>query len=249
MRIIKLLALLICQILFFSCSEQGIYVDNTSKQIVERNQLVTQSVKLLTPGCNLLPNIDKNIQDTILRRLASDIALERTGYKQGLFPYLKSTVKFVPTIVVSRTWKHMDEDAKLFQISKDIVCFYGQNEKGEMMCFRAIYTDNSHFTKDTNPKMYRANVELFGQEFADKLIEKIRNARGAEAWSIGLGGLRNEEVEFAKSHSDDGTFFTLVRDRYSFPIICFFKDKKVYCCCKNNQDEWGMERLENYLER
>ncbi|WP_303187653.1 hypothetical protein [Bacteroides finegoldii] len=63
----------------------------------------------------------------------------------------------------------MNEDAELFQMSKDIVCFYGQNEKGETMYFRAVYTDNSHFTKDTNPKMYRANVELFGQEFADSL--------------------------------------------------------------------------------
>lgn len=44
-------------------------------------------------------------------------------------------------------------------------------------------------------------------------------------------------------------FFALVRDRYSFPVICFFKDKKVYCCHKNNQDKWGMEPLEVYLER
>ena len=30
----------------------------------------------------------------------------------------------------------MNEDAELFQMSKDIVCFYGQNEKGETMYFR-----------------------------------------------------------------------------------------------------------------
>ena len=136
-----------------------------STKVTKKNLLINR----LTLGCKLLSDVDRNIQDTILKRLASDIALERTGYKQGLFPYLKSTVKFVPTIVVSRTWKDMNEYAELFQMSKDIVCFYGQNEKGETMCFRAVYTDNSHFTKDTNPKMYRANVELFGQEFADSL--------------------------------------------------------------------------------
>ena len=193
-----------------------------STKVTKKNLLINR----LTLGCKLLSDVDRNIQDTILKRLASDIALERTGYKQGLFPYLKSTVKFVPTIVVSRTWKDMNEDAELFQMSKDIVCFYGQNEKGETMYFRAVYTDNSHFTKDMNPKMYRANVELFGQEFADKLIEKIRSAKGTESWSIGLGGLRYEEVEFARNHSDDGMFFALVRDRYSFPVICFFLRQK-----------------------
>ena len=82
-----------------------------STKVTKKNLLINR----LTLGCKLLSDVDRNIQDTILKRLASDIALERTGYKQGLFPYLKSTVKFVPTIVVSRTWKDMNEDAELFQ--------------------------------------------------------------------------------------------------------------------------------------
>ena len=69
-----------------------------STKVTKKNLLINW----LTLGCKLLSDVDRNIQD-ILKRLASDIALERTGYKQGLFPYLKSTVKFVPTIVVSRT--------------------------------------------------------------------------------------------------------------------------------------------------
>ncbi len=36
--------------------------------------------------------------------------------------------------------------------------------------------------KETNPRMYRDQVELFGQEYADRVIEKLRNAKGPERW-------------------------------------------------------------------
>ena len=32
--------------------------------------------------------------------------------------------------------------------------------------------------------MYRDQVELFGQEYADRVIEKLRNAKGPERWEI-----------------------------------------------------------------
>lgn len=40
------------------------------------------------------------------------------------------------------------------------------------------------FTKDTKPKAYEANIEVFGQEFADKVVKQTRNAKGAERWEI-----------------------------------------------------------------
>lgn len=252
MKTIRLLVLLLVQALFFSCSDRGAYTDSASKQIIKRSQLVTRAVDQLTPRCKLLAEVDKSTQDTVLARLSSDIVLNRYEYKQGLFPSLNSSIKFVPVISAPIALSEIDEYKDLFQISKDVACFLGLNDKGEMIYFCATYSDNSNFTKDTNPDMYKVSVEVFGQEFADKDIEKIRSAKGTERWSV--TPFRREtsmckEFEFARNQSDNGAFFVLTREKRSFLTICFFKDKKPYYCCETDQRELHMEPLENYLNR
>lgn len=91
---------------------------------------------------------------------------------------------------------------------------------------------------------------MFGQDAADKMVEKSINRTEAERWEImAFTPQKNEteKFEYAKKHSDDGTFFILTREN-TYPHICFFKDKKPYYCWKTRQKELYMEPLEKYLK-
>lgn len=252
MKTIKLSILFIAQALFFSCSEQGVYTDGASKQIIERNEKVTQAIDRLTPGCKLLVEIDKKSQDTVLERLALNIARNWYDHRKGLsLPLINSTIKFVPVINSPMTRLDIDDSKEILQIHNEFACFYGQNDKGEIIYFYALYNDRSNFTKDTKPKAYEANVELFGQEFADKVVRQTRNAKGTERWEIIVVSQQDpayKKFEDARNYSDDGTFFVLARGK-NYPKICFFKDKKPYYCCEIGQTGLDMEPLENYLKR
>lgn len=252
MKLINLSILLLFQILFFSCSEQGVYVNSTSNQVVKKDTVVTRAINRLTPGCSLLAEIDKNVQDTVLKRLELNIARNGYSHRKGLsLPLVNSTVKFVPVVDSPMPLSTIDDSDKILVPQKDFTCFYGQNEKGETIYFYAIYKDRSNFTKETNPRMYKMNVELFGQEYADKEVEKLRNARGPERWEIIVAspqdGIGYKKFEYARKHSDDGSFFILTRGK-TYPHVCFFMNKKPYYCCEIQQ-ELGMEPLENRLKR
>ena len=137
-----------------------------------------------------------------------------------------------------------------FRIPEKFACFYGQNDNGETIYFYAIY-HAENFMKDTNPKSYyQGYVEVFGKEAADKMVESSIKRTEAERWEImSFTPQKNEtkKFEYAREHSDDGTFFILTREN-TYPHICFFKDKKPYYCWGANQDELSMEPLENYLK-
>ena len=219
MKTIKLSILFLVQILLLSCSEQ-VYVDGTSKQVIKRDKMITQAISQLTPQNKLLvEEINKNVQDTILIDSPSRLYL-------------------------------VNDSEKVFRIPEKFACFYGQNDNGETIYFYAIY-HAENFMKDTNPKSYyQGYVEVFGKEAADKMVESSIKRTEAERWEImSFTPQKNEtkKFEYAREHSDDGTFFILTREN-TYPHIFFFKDKKPYYCWGANQDELSMEPLENYLK-
>lgn len=252
MKTIKLSIIFLVQALFFSCSEQVAYTNGASKQIIKRNENITRAINRLTPGCKLLVEINKQSQDTVLERLALNIARNWYDRRKGLsLPLINSTIKFVPVINSPMTQLDINNSKEILQIHNEFTCFYGQNDKREMIYFYALYSDRSNFTKDTKPRVYKANVEMFGQEFADEAVDKIRNAKGVERWEIIVVSPQDpgyKKFEYARKYSDDGTFFILARGK-NYPKICFFKDKKPYYCCEAGQAELDMEPLENYLKR
>lgn len=239
------------QLVLFSCSEQGVYVNNVSNQVIQKDIAITRAISNLTPNCSLLIEIDENAQDTVLERLKLNIARDWYNHRKGLsLPLIDSTIKFVPVIDTPSLPSITDSD-KILMPQKDFASFYGQNEKGETLYFYALYTDRSNFTKETNPRMYRDQVEMFGQEYADRVIEKLRNAKGPERWEIIVVSPQDpghKEFEYAREHSDDGSFFILTRGR-TYPRVCFFVNNKPYYCCEMQQHELGMRPLEDYLRR
>lgn len=251
MKSIKLLILFFLQLMCFSCSDQGVYVDSISKQILKKNEMVTNAINQLTPGCNLLVVIDRDVQNTVLERLELNVARNWYNHRIGLsLPLINSTVKFVPVIDSPMSLSSIKDSEKIMWPLKDFASFYGQNKKGETIYFYALYSDRSNFTKETNPKMYRENVEMFGQEYADKVVEKFRNAKGSDRWEIIVVSPQDpgyKEFEYAREHSDDGSYFILTRGK-TYPRICFFMDNKPYCCCEKNQ-QLDMESLDNLLTR
>ena len=251
MKSIYLLFFSFAQLVFFSCSEQGIYINNVSNQVIQKDIAITRAISNLTPNCSLLIELDENVQDTVLERLKLNIAREWYSHRKGLsLPLIDSTIKFVPVIDTPSLPSITDSD-KILMPQKDFASFYGQNEKGETLYFYALYTDRSNFTKETNPRMYRDQVELFGQEYADRVIEKLRNAKGPERWEIIVVSPQDpghKEFEYAREHSDDGSFFILTRGR-TYPRVCFFVNNKPYYCCETPQHELGMRLLEDYLRR
>ena len=253
MRTIYLLILFFVQLVCLSCSEQGVYADSASKQIIKKDMVVTRAINQLTPGCSLLTEIDKNAQDTVLERLKLNIAREWYSHRKGLsLPLIDSTVKFVPVVDSPMPLSSIDDSDKILIPQKEFTCFYGQNEKGETIYFYAIYNDRSNFTKDTNPRMYKMNVEMFGQQYADKEVEKLRSAKGIDRWEIIVAspqdGIGYKKFEYARERSDDGSFFILTKGK-TYPHVCFFIDNKPYYCCEMQQHELGMEPLENCLKR
>ena len=193
--------------------------------------------------------INKNVQDTILERLNMNIAGRWNDSSLSL-TLMKSTIKFVPVIDSPSRLYLVNDSEKVFRIPEKFACFYGQNDNGETIYFYAIY-HAENFMKDTNPKSYyQGYVEVFGKEAADKMVESSIKRTEAERWEImSFTPQKNEtkKFEYAREHSDDGTFFILTREN-TYPHICFFKDKKPYYCWGANQDELSMEPLENYLK-
>ena len=248
MKTIKLSILFLVQILLLSCSEQ-VYVDGTSKQVIKRYKMITQAISQLTPQNKLLvEEINKNVQDTILERLNMNIAGRWNDSSLSL-TLMKSTIKFVPVIDTPSRRYLVNDSEKVFRIPKKFACFYGQNDKGETIYFYAIY-HAENFTKEANLENYQGYAEVFGQDAADKMVEKSINRTEAERWEImAFTPQKNEteKFEYAKKHSDDGTFFILTREN-TYPHICFFKDKKPYYCWKTRQKELYMELLEKYLK-
>ena len=253
MRTIYLLILFFMQLVCLSCSEQGVYADSASKQIIKKDMVVTRAINQLTPGCSLLTKIDENAQDTVLKRLELNIARNSYSHRKGLsLPLINSTVQSVSVVDSPMPLSSINDSDGILIPQKEFTCFYGQNEKGETIYFYAIYNDRSSFTKDTNPRMYKMNVEMFGQQYADKEVEKLRNAKGTDRWEIIVAspqdGIGYKKFEYAREHSDDGSFFILTF-RKTYPHVCFFVNNKPYYCCEMQQNELGMKPLENRLKR
>lgn len=114
MRTIYLLILLFVQFLCLSCSEQGVYADSTSKQIIKKDMVVTRAINQLTLECSLLTKIDKNAQDTVLKRLELNIARNSYSHRKGLsLPLINSTVKFVPVVDSPMPLSSIDDSDKI----------------------------------------------------------------------------------------------------------------------------------------
>ena len=82
MKSIYLLFFSFAQLVFFSCSEQGIYINNVSNQVIQKDIAITRAISNLTPNCSLLIEIDENAQDTVLERLKLNIAREWYSHRK-----------------------------------------------------------------------------------------------------------------------------------------------------------------------
>lgn len=84
--------------------------------------------------------------------------------------------------------------------------------------------------KDTNPKSYyQGYVEVFGKEAADKMVESSIKRTEAERWEImSFTPQKNEtkKFEYAREHSDDGTFFILTREN-TYPLYVSLRIKSL----------------------
>ena len=85
----------------------------------------------------------------------------------------------------------------------------GRTIKEKQYIFYAIY-HAENFTKEANLENYQGYAEVFGQDAADKMVEKSINRTEAERWEImAFTPQKNEteKFEYAKKHSDDGHFY------------------------------------------
>ena len=57
MKSIYLLFFSFAQLVFLSCSEQGIYINNVSNQVIQKDIAITRAISNLTPNCSLLIEI------------------------------------------------------------------------------------------------------------------------------------------------------------------------------------------------
>ena len=102
--------------------------------------------------------------------------------------------------------------------------------------------------KDINDSRVAMSDALWnGREIEEHMMKADNFVERWEIMSFTPQKNETKKFEYAREHSDDGTFFILTREN-TYPHICFFKDKKPYYCWGANQDELSMEPLENYLK-
>lgn len=228
---IKLL-IVTCAVSFAACSSEHIVTNTPAHETVKASTLVGdlsgKHSDKLDAGSAIFDEVDKDVQDSTLKYVVQYIA----SHPERNFSTLANTrtsVKFIPVIekVYSKegVYYRKDRTHALCPSSDEKVYYWGE------------YKDRSKFTKDDNPGMYKANVDLFGQAFAD---EAVRRAR-AITWTISVyqpGGNIYPRIQYAKSHSDDGTFFILtVLSPWRNMDVCYFKDGKPFVCKKNDEGE------------
>ena len=246
----SLSVLLITVALLLACSdktyvEKGIFTDKGNSE----SDFVKTKFAIPAPDSYLFTAVDRDIQDTVLKKAMTKTREESymistrgiNASRQLYYPAVdKVTVHFVPVIDRPRTLLGMNPQDTIFRINKEFACFYGKGKNGENIYYTAYYKDRSSVTKDTNRSFYEATKKVHGQEFADEMIEKIRNTKGADRWkvtSFSQGDIMFQLFEYARSQSDNDSFFLLTRGGGQYFDVCYFKGGELFSCKKTRAND------------
>ena len=215
----------------------------------------TNVSEILTPQSELFTVVNKEAQQNMLKRMDIDYHPTREDSLYLDVYMLKSTpqtdyssIKFVPVI----TGPHNAAERKripLLSPCHDVSWMYGKTTKGENIYFKAEYTDWSKWEPDKNSEYYKHRVQETGQAATDALYRRKQNRTGPFRWQITYypkGSFMYKLIEYARQHSDDGSFFVITSGPFHYCKICYFKNGKVYRSFQYSDQE-GIEPEELYL--
>ncbi len=79
----------------------------------------------------------------------------------------------------------------------------------------------------------------YGQEFADEMIEKIkiRKAPIVESDLFLTGRYHVSIIRYARSQSDNDSFFLLTRGGGQYFDVCYFKGGELFSCKKTRAND------------
>ncbi len=197
----------------------------------------TKASELITPQSKLLTTVEKAAQQTILKRMdldyhpTKDIMTDLGILMQKGTPQTNYTsVKFVPVITAPSTSAERKKTPFL-STNYEMAWMYGKTIEGENIYFEAEYTDWSKWEPDKNGQAYKYDVERLGQAVVDSMNERKQNRTGPFRWQITYypkGSFMYKLIEYARQHSDDGSFFVITSGPFHYCKICYFKNGKVY---------------------
>lgn len=236
-----------------ACSDKA-YVGNSDSVDKWKSESSSPKIKFAPPAPDsyLFRSVNRSIQDTVLKKAMMKVREESdeiaTRTTRGMnaprkiyYPAVdEATVRFVPVIDMPRTLLGLDAQDTIFRINKEFACFYGKGENGENQYYIAKYRDRSNVTKDTNRSFYEATKKVHGQKYADEMIEKIRNTKEVDCWkvtSFSQGDILFQLFEYARSQSDNGSFFLLTRGGGPYCDVCYFKGGELFSCKKTRLND------------
>ncbi len=248
-KINYLYVLLFAVIVFMACSDRA-YIENRNLAGDSRSNSLSKGIKINIPTSDsyLFGSVDRNIQDSVLKKVGlKSLQEQKANMTRGsgtpgkiYYPIVEqATVQFVPVIEIPQALLGIESQDSLFMINRKIACFYGKGRNGENIYYTARYRDERNVTKDTNPAFYDATQKAYGQKYADDMIEKIRKRRGADCWKVSYyadNSIMFQLFEYARSHSDNGSFFLLTKGEHYFEV-CYFKDGQMFSCRKNKVND------------
>lgn len=224
--------------IFISCSSETVVVNQ------ERNSFgntdVLKAVNMLNKEGLLLTKVDKNIQDSVLKRIRMDLNpnqehFERTAQvRRNDIPRVDfASLRFVPTIALALVPSERRE-GNLLKESRECVCLYGKTLDGKDVYMIARYKDWNKVKQKVDSPLYKARLQREGKEKVDAGFKRLQSRVGVDCWRISVftqGDIMFQLMDYARKQSDDGSFFIMIRGNHHFEI-CYFKDGKPMSCRK-----------------
>jgi hypothetical protein len=260
MNISKKLVIIFGTIIWASCSKNNLPGTNRNIQLKTNTDTFYSTLgrrPVPTPDSYLFSEVDKSIQDTVIKRIQMDLHPDIAYYRErsllvrnDIPPINFSSLKFFP-VVEAPVDRGAIHDKKLLWICKEVACLYGKTKSGEDIYILARYKDWNKVPLNVSSPAYQAMVKFLGQEKVDAGRRSMLTRKGADCWRIltyvkGID-IGFDEMDYARTHADNGKFFVLEKGQVEFDV-CYFEHGKALTCLKESRG-WlirDFTRLMNY---
>jgi hypothetical protein len=261
MNISKKLVIIFGTIIWASCSKNNLPGTNRNIQLKTNTDTFYSTLgrrPVPTPDSYLFSEVDKSIQDTVIKRIQMDLHPDIAYYRErsllvrnDIPPINFSSLKFFP-VVEAPVDRGAIHDKKLLWICKEVACLYGKTKSGEDIYILAVYKDWNKVPLDVSSPSYQAMVKFLGQEKVDAVRRSLLTRKDADCWDInafvkGIG--LYDEMDYARTHADNGKFFILEKGQVEFDV-CYFEHGRALTCLKESPlADWlirDFTRLMNY---